>query len=301
MQIDIIGVPIDLGADRRGVDMGPSAIRYAHLQQKLEELGYTIQDEGNVEVPIAEMCSITNPKLKYIDCIIPMSRRVAGAVATSVQAGRFPLVVGGDHSLSIGSVRGAARDKKLGVIWIDAHADFNTAETTPSGNIHGMSLAILAGLGDKSLVQLWDEPTPVIDPKKIAIIGARDLDAGEKVNLQNAGAMVMSMEQIDRYGMVAVVEKAIEHVSRDVDGIYLSLDLDALDPRHAPGVGTPVPAGLTQREAHLACEMIAETGKLIGMDLVEVNPILDVQNQTASLAVEFALSALGRRIWNGHS
>lgn len=301
MQIDIIGVPIDLGADRRGVDMGPSAIRYAHLQQKLEELGYTIQDEGNVEVPIAEMCSITNPKLKYIDCIIPMSRRVAGAVATSVQAGRFPLVVGGDHSLSIGSVRGAARDKKLGVIWIDAHADFNTAETTPSGNIHGMSLAILAGLGDKSLVQLWDEPTPVIDPKKIAIIGARDLDTGEKVNLQNAGAMVMSMEQIDRYGMVAVVEKAIEHVSRDVDGIYLSLDLDALDPRHAPGVGTPVPAGLTQREAHLACEMIAETGKLIGMDLVEVNPILDVQNQTASLAVEFALSALGRRIWNGHS
>ncbi len=301
MKIDVIGVPMDLGADRRGVDMGPSAIRYAHLQQKLEDLGYTVQDEGNVEVPIAEMCSITNPKLKYIDCIIPMSRRVAGAVATSVQGGRFPLVLGGDHSLSIGSVRGAARNKKLGVIWIDAHADFNTAETTPSGNIHGMSLAILAGMGDSSLVQLWDEPLPVIDPKKIAIIGARDLDSGEKVNLQNAGAMVLGMEQIDRYGMVSMVEKAIEHVSRDVDGIWLSLDLDALDPQHAPGVGTPVPAGLTQREAHLACELIAETGKLIGMDLVEVNPILDVQNQTAALAVEFALSALGRRIWNGHS
>ena len=301
MKIDIIGVPIDLGADRRGVDMGPSAIRYSHLQHKLEDLGYTVQDIGNVEVPIAEMCSITNPKLKYIDCIIPMSRRVAGAVATSVQGERFPLVLGGDHSLSIGSVRGAARNKKIGVIWIDAHADFNTAETTPSGNIHGMSLAILAGLGDPSLVQLWDEPLPVIDPKKIAIIGARDLDSGEKVNLQNAGAMVLGMEQIDRYGMVAMVEKAIEHVTRDVDGIWLSLDLDALDPQHAPGVGTPVPAGLTQREAHLACELIAETGKLIGMDLVEVNPILDVQNQTASLAVEFALSALGRRIWNGHS
>jgi len=301
MNIDVIGVPIDLGADRRGVDMGPSAIRYAHLQNKLEDLGYTVQDIGNVEVPIAEMCSITNPKLKYIDCIIPMSRRVAGAVATSVQGGRFPLVLGGDHSLSIGSVRGAARNKKLGVIWIDAHADFNTAETTPSGNIHGMSLAILAGQGDPSLVQLWDEPLPVIDPTKIAIIGARDLDSGEKVNLQNAGAMVLGMEQIDRYGMVSMVEKAIEHVSRDVDGIWLSLDLDALDPQHAPGVGTPVPAGLTQREAHLACELIAETGKLIGMDLVEVNPILDVQNQTASLAVEFALSALGRRIWNGHS
>jgi len=301
MQIDVIGIPIDLGADRRGVDMGPSAIRYAHLQKKLEDIGYTVKDEGNIEVPIAEMCTISNPKLKYIDCIIPMSRRVAGAVATSVQAKNFPLVLGGDHSLSIGSVRGAARNRKIGLIWIDAHGDFNTAETTPSGNIHGMSLAILAGLGDKSLVQLWDETVPVVDPKKIAVIGARDLDVGEKVNLREAGAMVMSMEQIDRYGMVSVVEKAIEQVSRDVDGIYLSLDLDALDPQHAPGVGTPVPAGLTQREAHLACELIAETGKLIGMDLVEVNPILDVQNRTAILAVDFALSALGRRIWNGAS
>ena len=301
MQIDIIGVPIDLGADRRGVDMGPSAIRYAHLQTKLEDLGYTVQDEGNVEVAIAEMCKITNSKMKYIDCIIPMSRRIAGAVATSVRAKNFPLVLGGDHSLSIGSVRGAARDKKIGVIWIDAHADFNTAETTPSGNIHGMSLAILAGQGDKSLVQLWDENIPVIDPSKIAIIGARDLDSGEKANLHKAGAMVMGMEQIDRYGMVSVIERAIERVSRDVDGIYLSLDMDALDPEHAPGVGTPVPAGLTQREAHLACELIAETNLLIGMDLVEVNPILDGQNKTAALAVEFALSALGRRIWNGQS
>ena len=299
MQIDIIGVPIDLGADRRGVDMGPSAIRYSHLQKKLEELGYDVRDEGNVEVPIAEMCKITNSNLKYIDCIIPVSRRIAGAVATSVQAKNFPLVLGGDHSLSIGSVRGAARNKKIGVIWIDAHADFNTAETTPSGNIHGMSLAILAGLGDKSLVQLWDETIPVIDPSKIAIIGARDLDSGEKENLSKAGAMVMGMEQIDRYGMVSVVERAIERVSRDVDGIYLSLDLDALDPEQAPGVGTPVAAGLSQRETHLACELIAETGKLIGMDLVEVNPILDWQNRTAILAVEFALSALGRRIWSG--
>jgi len=299
MQIDIIGVPIDLGADRRGVDMGPSAIRYAHLQNKLEDLGYTVNDEGNVEVAIAEMCQITNPKLKYIDCIIPMSRRVSGAVSTSIQAGNFPLVIGGDHSLSIGSVRGAARNRKIGVIWVDAHADFNTAETTPSGNIHGMSLALLCGMGDKSLVQLWDEPVPVIDPQKIAIVGARDLDEGEKRNLRDAGAMVMGMEQIDRYGMVSCLEKAIERISRDVDGIYLSLDLGSLDPEHAPGVGTPVPAGLTQREAHLACEMIGETGKLIGMDLVEVNPILDVQNRTASLAVDFALSSLGRRIWNG--
>jgi arginase len=298
MQVDIIGVPIDLGADRRGVDMGPSAIRYSHLQHKIQELGYTVKDEGNVEVPIAEMCKITDPKLKYVDCIVPMSRRVAGAVATSIQAKRFPLVIGGDHSLSIGSVRGAARNQKIGVIWIDAHADFNTNETTPSGNIHGMSLAALAGKGAKSLVQLRDEAIPVIDPSKIAIIGARDLDAGEKANLKESGVMVMGMEQVDRYGMVNVIEKAIEQISRDVDGIYLSLDMDALDPEHAPGVGTPVAAGLNQREVHLVCELISETGKLIGMDLVEVNPILDVQNRTATLAVEFALSALGRRIWS---
>jgi arginase len=298
MQIDIIGVPIDLGADRRGVDMGPSAIRYAHLHQGLEELGYTLEDKGNIEVPIQETCSITDQKLKYIDCIVPMGRRVAGAVATSIQGNHLPLVLGGDHSLSVGSIRGAAKHKKLGVIWVDAHADFNTAETTPSGNIHGMPLAALCGLGDPRLVCLWDETTPVLDPKRVAVIGVRDLDLGEKRNLREAGVMVQSMEQIDRIGMGSVVEKAIDRVSRDVDGIYLSFDMDALDPRHAPGVGTPVAGGLTFREAHLACEVIAETGKLIGMELVEVNPILDVQNQTAILAVELIHSALGSRIWS---
>jgi len=298
MQIDLIGVPIDLGAGRRGVDMGPSAIRYAHLQNRLEELGHAIEDKGNIEAPIQEMCTIIDPKLKYIDCIIPMGRRVAGTVATSIQGGRFPLVLGGDHSLSVGSIRGAAKHKKLGVIWVDAHADFNTAETTPSGNIHGMPLAALCGLGDSRLVSLWDETPPVLDPKRVAVIGARDLDPGEKQNLREAGVMVQSMEQIDRLGMVVAIEKCIERVSRDVDGIYMSFDMDALDPRHAPGVGTPVPGGLTFREAHLACEMIAETSKLIGMDMVEVNPILDVQNQTALLAVEFIRSALGSRIWS---
>ena len=298
MQIDLIGVPIDLGAGRRGVDMGPSAIRYAHLQNKLEELGYDIEDKGNIEVPIQEMCTITDPKLKYIDCIIPMGRRVGGAVATSIQGGRFPLVLGGDHSLSVGSIRGAAKHKKLGVIWVDAHADFNTSKTTPSGNIHGMPLAALCGLGDPRLTSLWDETPPVLDPSLVAVIGARDLDPGEKQNLREAGVMVQSMEQIDRFGMVAAIEKCIERVSRDVDGIYVSFDMDSLDPRHAPGVGTPVPGGLTFREAHLACEMIAETGNLIGMDMVEVNPILDVQNQTALLAVEFIRSALGSRVWS---
>jgi arginase len=299
MQIDIIGVPIDLGADRRGVDMGPSAIRYASLHQKLNELGYTHEDKGNIEVPIQETCNITDPRLKYIDCIIPMGRRIAGAVATSIQAGHFPLVLGGDHSLSVGSIRGAAKHRKLGVIWVDAHADFNTPETTPSGNIHGMPLAALCGLGDPRLVRLWDETPPVIDPKRVAVIGARDLDPGEKHNLREAGVMVQSMEQIDRIGMIAALEKCIERISRDVDGIYLSFDMDALDPRHAPGVGTPVNGGLTFREAHLACEVVAETGKLIGMDMVEVNPVLDIQNQTAIHAVEFIRSALGSRVWDG--
>jgi arginase len=185
------------------------------------------------------------------------------------------------------------------MIWIDAHADFNSEQTTPSGNIHGMPLAALCGIGDPRLVCLWEETTPVLDPNRVAILGARDLDLGEKRNLCEAGVMVQSMEQIDRFGMVTALEKAIERITRDVDGIYLSFDMDALDPRHAPGVGTPVPGGLTYREAHLACEVVAETGKLIGMDIVEVNPILDVQNQTAVLAVELIRSALGSRIWSG--
>src|SRR5512140_24722 len=300
MQIDIIGVPIDLGADRRGVDMGPSAIRYAHLQPKLEELGYAVADIGNIEVPIAETCAVTDPKLKYIDCIVPMARRAAGAVATSLQAGHFPLVLGGDHSLSLGSIRGAAKVKKLGLIWVDAHADFNTDATTPSGNMHGRPLAALCGLGDTRLTCLWDETPVAVDPRRVAVLGARDLDPGEKLNLREAGVLVMGMEQIDRLGMVAAIERAIERVSRDTDGIYLSFDMDVMDPRHAPGVGTPVAAGLTQREGHVACELIGETGKLIGMDIVEVNPILDLQNMTGSLAVEFVLSALGKRIWHGN-
>ncbi|HJR80077.1 MAG TPA: arginase [Anaerolineales bacterium] len=299
MQIDIIGVPIDLGADRRGVDMGPSAIRYAQLRQRLEELGHTLEDKGNIEVPIQETCQITDPKLKYIECIVPMGRRVAGAVATSIQRGRFPLVLGGDHSLSAGSIRGASKHRRLGVIWVDAHTDFNTAETTPSGNIHGMPLAALCGLGDPRLVSLWNETQPVLDPQRVAVVGARDIDPGEKRNLREAGIMVQSMEQIDRIGMLAVLEKVLEQVSQGVDGLYLSIDMDALDPRHAPGVGTPVSGGLTYREAHLVCEVVAETGKLIGMELVEVNPILDIQNQTAILAVEFIRSALGSRIWDG--
>jgi arginase len=297
MQIDIIGVPLDMGADRRGVDMGPSAIRYAHLYSELTNNGHAFHDTGNIEVPIAEMCTISEPNLKYIDCIVPMARRTAGAVATSVQQGHLPLVLGGDHSIALGSIRGAAKHKKIGVIWIDAHADFNSAETTPSGNIHGMPLAALCGIGDKRLTQLWDEAIPVLDPSKVVVIGARDLDIGEKKNLRDSGVTVFGMEQIDRLGMYYVMEQAIKIVSKDVDGIYLSFDVDSLDPHHAPGVGTPVPGGLTYREAHLACEMLAETGMVIGMDFVEVNPIIDTQNQTGILVVELIVSTLGKRIW----
>lgn len=297
MQIDIIGVPIDLGADRRGVDMGPSAIRSSRLRQQLEALGCTVQDKGNLDVLIAEMCNADEHNMKYVDCIVSMARRAAGAVATSIQAGHFPLVLGGDHSVALGSINGAAKIKKVGVIWVDAHGDFNTPETTPSGNVHGMPLAALCGLGDPRLVQLWDGPIPAVDPRRVAIIGARDLDPGEKVNLREAGVMVIGMEQIDRIGMFEAVERAIARVSDDTDGIYLSFDLDSLDPRHAPGVGTPVAGGLTYREALLACELLAETEKLVGLDMVEVNPILDTKNQTAELAVTLILSALGRRVW----
>lgn len=297
MKIDLIGVPIDLGADRRGVDMGPSAIRYAHLQPQLEALGLEVQDLGNVETALAETCRITEPNLKYIDCIVPMARRTAGAVATALEGGRFPLVLGGDHSLALGSLYGAARVRKVAVLWVDAHADFNTAQTTPSGNIHGMPLAALCGLGDERLVRLWPERQVALDPRRVAVIGARDLDPGEKDNLRQAGVMVQSMEQIDRYGLVKTMEAALNHILQEVDGLYLSFDMDALDPRHASGVGTPVTGGLTYREAHLICEMVSQTGKLLGMDMVEVNPILDTQNATARLAVELIASALGKRIW----
>ncbi len=301
MHIELIGVPIDFGAGRRGVDMGPSAIRYAGLRESIEGLGHTVSDGGNIEAPIAEMCTVTEPHLRYLDCIIPMARRVYGKVASAVQQGHFPLTLGGDHSLSLGSVRGAARHKKLGVIWFDAHGDFNTAATTPSGNIHGMPLAALAGYGDPRLVGIHAEgESPrgrALDPANIAIVGARQLDPGERDLLRQAGVRVFGMEQIDRLGLYQVITAAIEIAARDTDGIYLSLDLDALDPLYAPGVGTPVEGGFTYREAHMTCELIAETGKLVGMDVVEVNPILDHQNQTAILAVDLILSALGQRVW----
>ncbi len=302
MEIDVIGVPMDLGAGRRGVDMGPSAIRYAQLKPELVRLGHTVTDLGNLSVPVAEESNVALSSLRYLTPILEVINRLAGRVDASLQSGHFPLILGGDHSLTLGAIRGTARTKTVGVIWIDAHGDFNTPATTPSGNIHGMPLAALAGYGDPRLVAAGQfDSSPLIDPKHIAIVGVRQLDPGERLLLREAGVTVLAMEQIDRTGLYTAFQRALEAVCDGTDGIYASLDLDALDPLYAPGVGTPVPGGLTYREAHTICELIAETGKLIGMDLVEVNPVLDEHNKTAKLAVELALSALGKRVWREQS
>ena len=299
MDIDVYGVPLDYGSGRRGVDMGPSAIRYAGLLQGLTQLKHTVRDCGNLEMPITENTPEGDPRLKHLNAVLPVVQRLAEQVGKTVAEGRVPLVLGGDHSLAIGSIAGASRHRRLGVLWLDAHGDFNTHETTPSGNIHGMPLAALCGLGDERLVTLGGaEPHGAkIHPHNVAVIGARSLDEHEKVLLREAGVGVYSIDAIDRLGMAEVMHRAMENVSRDTDGIYVSLDLDAVDPKFAPGVGTPVAGGMTFREAHLAVELVAESGRLVGMDVVECNTILDTMNQTAQLAVQLTLSAFGKRIW----
>jgi arginase len=295
--IAIIGTPVDLGAGRRGVDMGPSAIRYAGLKERLEELGHRVRDLGNVAVPIAEQIDPPHrgEKLRYLDPLVEVNRALARQVAAVVSEGAFPLVLGGDHSLAIGSVNGLAQGRRIGMIWVDAHADFNTAETTPSGNIHGMSVAALTGRGHSTLARLLDA-SPVLGDSDVALVGIRDVDKLERLALRDAGLHVYTMHDIDRRGLPAVMEEAIGHVSAETEGFHVSFDMDSLDPSEAPGVGTPVLGGISYREAHLAMELVAESGRLLGLDLVEVNPILDEHNVTAELAVQFALSALGKRI-----
>jgi arginase len=298
MDITLIGVPMDLGADRRGVDMGPSAIRYANLDEKLRTLGHVVHDAGTVHVPDPATGATGDPKLKYLDQIITCAQVVARTVRESIEHTSIPIVLGGDHSIALGSIGGAANalGGAVGVIWMDAHGDFNTRETTPSGNIHGMILAALAGYGDPRLVNATGEGRRV-DPKRIVIVGARDLDDGERRLLRAAGVHVYTMTDIDRRGIADVTGEALALAGAGARGVYLSFDLDVVDPTEAPGVGTPVPGGITYREAHLAMELVAESGRLVGMDLVEVNPILDRQNHTAMLATELALSALGKRIF----
>ena len=301
MQIDLIGVPLDFGQGRRGVDMGPSAIRYGDLQHILQGLGHQVADLGNVPVPVRESCPPGDATLKYMDPLVQVQSRLADRVAESMAGGRFPLVLGGDHSLSAGSVMGALRQRRLGLIWLDAHGDFNTHETSLSGNIHGMPLAALCGHGAEPLVTLGGREAlgPKLRPENVAVVGVRDLDADERTLMRASGVHVYSMEAIDRLGIREVMRMAMEAACEGTDGLWLSLDLDVIDPTFAPGVGTAVMGGLTYREAHLAVELIAETGRLQGMDLVEVNPILDRENMTGRLAVELAASALGKRIWDG--
>jgi arginase len=295
VNVTVIGVPVDLGADRRGVDMGASAIRYAGLKAGLGAIGHTVRDLGNIDVPVAESTAEGSIQAKYLPQIVTMSERLARTVASVVEAGDFPLVLGGDHSVSLGSITGTSIGRKVAVIWIDAHGDFNTPESSPSGNIHGMVLSALAGQGVPDLVDLV-RPGAKVEPGNIALIGVRELDAGERDLLLRCGVHVFTMHDIDRSGLPHVVDRAVEQVSSGVDGIHLSLDLDVVDPLQAPGVGTPVPGGLSFRETHLAMEMLAATRRLVSMDIVEVNPVLDTRNETGQLAVQFALSALGKRI-----
>jgi arginase len=296
MRIRVIGVPMDLGADRRGVDIGASAIRYAGLNDQLRRLGYSVNDRGNIVVPQPESQPIGDPHVKYLEPIVQVSEDLADAVTAALQDGEFPLVLGGDHSIALGSITGVARVyRDIGVIWVDAHGDFNTHETTPSGNIHGMVLGALAGLGHPSLTGIggW---SPKINTRSIVIVGARDLDPREQELLREHKIHVFTMTDIDQRGMSEIIEQAVAVASQASHGFHLSLDMDSLDPREAPGVGTPVRGGLTYREAHLAMEVVAASGRMVSMDAVEVNPILDRENATAQLAVELILSALGKRI-----
>ncbi|HXT36676.1 MAG TPA: arginase [Chloroflexota bacterium] len=296
MRVAIIGAPIDFGASRRGVDMGCSAIRYAGLQSSLQRLGHDVVDLGNVRASLAEQGDAGDPRLKHLDEILAASRDLADLVAEARADDRLPVILGGDHSIALGSIAGAARGRTLGVLWIDAHGDYNTHETTPSGNIHGMPLAASCGLGDPRLVNLA-YPGPKVDPRHVALVGVRDLDEPEKALLRQAGVSVFTMQHIDRQGMDQVMAAALKIVSDGTDGVLASVDLDVLDPREAPGVGTPVAGGISYREAHLIMELLAESGHMVALDLVEVNPILDRENGTARLAAELALSALGKRIF----
>jgi arginase len=300
-RIEIIGCPIDMGAGRRGVDMGPSALRIADLATRLERLGHDVRDRGDIDVMIPETQEIGQSRLRYKQPILATCAQLMRDVERSLGDGFVPVVLGGDHSLSIGSVAGssrhfAARNEAVGLIWFDAHGDANTPDTTPSGNIHGMSLAVSLGLGDPDLVKLGDH-APKVGPRNAALIGVRDLDPGEREVLKRVGCTVYTMREIDERGMRNVVEEAVRIVSDGTAAVHVSLDLDVIDPEDAPGTGTPVPGGITFREAHLAMEMIHDQARLAAIDVVELNPVLDHRNATGILAAELVQSLLGKRIF----
>ncbi|MDS9472046.1 arginase [Sporosarcina pasteurii] len=297
LSVSMIGVSLDLGQSRRGVDMGPSAIRYAGVVERLEALGHQITDEGDIHINAGLKAEKSNAKLKNLKEVLETNQKLAEKVESVLKDDRFPLVLGGDHSIAIGTLAGlSTKYKNMGVIWYDAHADMNTDETSPSGNIHGMPLAVSIGRGDERLVNLHHDGQK-IKPQNIVIIGARSIDPGERLLIKELGIQVYTMHEIDKYGMTTVMQKAIQHFEdNQVDGVHLSLDLDALDPLYTPGVGTPVPGGVSYRESHLAMEILEESGLITSAELVEVNPILDERNKTADVAVALMGSLFGEKL-----
>jgi arginase len=282
-RVDVIGVPMDLGADRRGVDMGPSAIRYARLKESLERLGIRVRDHGNLTVPVPESASNAEANAKYFPIIAEVCRDLAGVVEGTVRDGGFPLVLGGDHSIAMGTLEGVwrARGRQPGVIWVDAHGDINAPMTSPSGNVHGMPVHF-------ALEQHH------LSPERLVFIGLRDVDDGEKAVIRELGVKAFTMSDIDRLGMSRVAEEALAIAAGGPDSLHVSFDMDGIDPSEAPGVGTPVRGGISYREAHTLMEAVAASGSLGSLEITEINPILDRENQTAILAVELILSALGK-------
>lgn len=299
-RVRMLGFPIDLGADRRGVDMGPSAMRIADLDLKLESLGYTVIDEGDIAIRNIEVQELQDQHLKYLPEVAGMSGILAERVKSILDDGDFPLILGGDHSMSVGSLAGIGAHcrenaKRLGVIWIDAHADMNTAETTPSGNIHGMPVAVAMGIGHQQLTSIGGD-FPKLAPENLAMIGLRSIDPGERELIHKLGIQAYTMFDVDRLGMYEIASRVIEDMSRKVDHVHISFDVDGVDPGVAPGVGTPVSGGLTLRESHLLMEMISQLDTYGSLEVAEVNPILDDRNRTAEFAVEIIASSLGKRI-----
>jgi arginase len=299
MKIHIIGVPMDLGAGRRGVDMGPSAIRIAGVAEKLRALGHVVTDEGDISIKPPELQKIRNDKLKYLPEIVRACTLLAGKIEKTISTGGFPLVLGGDHSIAIGSIAGIAalcrkQKKRLGVLWIDAHGDLNTPDTTPSGNIHGMPLAASLGLGAIELTSVGGD-FKKLAPQDVVLIATRDLDDGERKLIKQLGINIFTMEEIDKHGMSMVMARALRKL-KGVDHLHVSFDLDAVDPQVSPGVGTPVRGGLNYREAHLIMETLNQSGIMSSLEMVEANPILDNRNQSAEFAVELIQSGFGKKI-----
>ncbi len=300
MKIRILGVPLDLGQERRGVDMGPSAMRAAGLNATLKSLGHQVEDAGNIHVKNPEEQHYGDRHAKYLNEIAEACREVAHQIYQTLETGSFPLSLGGDHSMVIGTQAGVAkfyrdREQNVGLLWIDAHADMNTPETSPSGNIHGMPFAATLGFGPEPLVGIFGF-SPKMRAKNCVLIGARDLDARERRTVKQSGVHVFTMRDIDEHGMRAVMERSVAFATEGTAGFVVSLDMDVVDPDEAPGVGTPVRGGITFREAHLAMEMISDSKKMLALEIVEINPIIDVLNKTAILGVGLAASALGKKI-----